>query len=112
MDVILAISTYYILALEISAARFQAQLGGNWYASTKKYLSACNRDGLLPSTDPFVTGHSDCIKAKSQGLGDRDVFAICEMLEMGSPVRELDLENNPGVTEKAGGLEEIKGLLI
>ena len=77
------------------------QLGGNWFASTKKYLSACNREGLLPSTDPFVTGHSDCIKAKSQGLSDRDLLAICEMLRMGSPVRELDLEGNPAISERA-----------
>lgn len=77
------------------------QLGGKWFASTKKYLNACNREGLLPSTDPFVTGHSDCIKAKSQGLADRDVFAICEMLSMGSPVRELDLEGNPAISERA-----------
>ncbi|CAJ1327457.1 unnamed protein product [Effrenium voratum] len=69
--------------------------------STKQYLSACNREGLLPSTDPFVTGHSDCINAKAQGLSDRDLFAICEMLEMGSPLRELDLEGNAGISERA-----------
>ena len=69
--------------------------------STKQYLSACNREGLLPSTDPFVTGHSDCINAKAQGLSDRDLLAICEMLEMGSPVRELDLEGNASISERA-----------
>eukprot|EP00439_Symbiodinium_sp_Y106_P035491 s2650_g4.t1 len=69
--------------------------------STKQYLSACNREGLLPSTDPFVTGHSDCINAKAQGLSDRDLLAICEMLDTGSPVRELDLEGNASISEKA-----------
>ena len=73
----------------------------NQSLSTKQYLSACNREGLLPSTDPFVTGHSDCINARAQGLSDRDLFAICEMLEMGSPVRELDLEGNASISERA-----------
>jgi len=69
--------------------------------STKQYLSACNREGLLPSTDPFVTGHSDCIRAKAQGLSDRDLLAICEMLDMGSSVRELDLEGNASISDRA-----------
>ena len=80
---------------------WQSSQLANQSLSTKQYLSACNRKGLLPSTDPFVTGHSDCINAKAQGLSDRDLLAICEMLETGSQVRELDLEGNASISEKA-----------
>lgn len=73
---------------------------------TEHYLRTCHSDSLVPITTAFVTGHSNALRASGQGLTDKDLHAICDMLEAMranglSKLEELDLSGNSALSEQA-----------
>lgn len=68
--------------------------------ATDKYLSACQKTGIVPTPFAFTTGHTKVIDGKNKALLDLDLAALmCVVKATG--IESVDLEGNCQLTDVA-----------
>eukprot|EP00928_Gymnodinium_smaydae_P019003 TRINITY_DN17252_c0_g1_i2.p1 TRINITY_DN17252_c0_g1~~TRINITY_DN17252_c0_g1_i2.p1 ORF type:complete len:1470 (+),score=310.57 TRINITY_DN17252_c0_g1_i2:353-4762(+) len=67
----------------------------------KRYLHACQKSGLTPLAVPFVTGHSQSLRVPSRAMEDKTLLPIVNMVEVVEKIQDIDLSNNPLLTDKS-----------
>lgn len=69
--------------------------------SRQKYFRECDKDGVVPTTLPFVTGHSAKLEAAGRDLSDRDLMAMAVMITEEEGIEHIDLQGNAMLSDRS-----------
>ena len=70
-------------------------------APMTRYMTACERGGILPSPLDFITGLSPSLNAVNWALADCDLIPVAAMFRTVPQVFEVDLSGNTLLTDKS-----------
>lgn len=68
---------------------------------TSRYMTACERGGILPTPLDFITGGSSTLDAANWALADCDIIPVATMFRSVPEVKEVDLSQNTLLTDKS-----------
>eukprot|EP00931_Biecheleriopsis_adriatica_P114726 TRINITY_DN9063_c0_g1_i2.p1 TRINITY_DN9063_c0_g1~~TRINITY_DN9063_c0_g1_i2.p1 ORF type:complete len:1400 (+),score=271.00 TRINITY_DN9063_c0_g1_i2:368-4201(+) len=69
-------------------------------SSRQSYLEGCEQQNCLPSPLHVCTGHSNKLVASGRQMVDAEVIALCSMAMGLETLEEVNLSNNPLLTDK------------
>lgn len=68
---------------------------------TNRYMTACERGGILPTPLDFITGGSTTLDAANWALADCDIIPVATMFRSVPEVKEVDLSQNTLLTDRS-----------